>query len=219
MRFFWGSIQKPQGKELLGYGLMGLTSALTVPVSYLLVREHIATVLGLPAAGYWQGIWKLSEVYLMLVTTTLSVYYLPRIAEIKTAPELRAEILKVYRFILPLVVLGATVIYLLRDFIIETLFTAAFLPMRELFGWQMIGDVIKIGAWILGFVMLGRAMVRVFIFTEIAFSISFVAFSWLLVDAYGLRGVAMAYALNYTLYWIAMALLIRREIRGMPNEI
>ena len=214
-KFLWGRMNRPALRELSGFGLMGLTSALTVPISYMLIRDHLATNLGLTAAGYWQASWKISEIYLMLMTTTLSVYYLPRLAEIRTAPELKTEIIKVYRFVMPIVVAGAVVIFLLRDSIIRTLFTPEFLPMRELFPWQLAGDVIKIGSWILAYILLGRAMVKVFVVTEIAFSILFVLLTWLLVGVFGLLGVAMAYAINYCCYWISMGYLVKNEIRRM----
>ena len=214
-KFLWGQVNRSALHELSGFALMGLTSALTVPISYMLIRDHLATSLGLTAAGYWQASWKISEIYLMLVTTTLSVYYLPRLAEIRTAPELKAEIIKVYRFVMPVVAAGAVTIYLLRDFIIETLFTPDFMPMRELFPWQLAGDVIKIGSWILAYIMLGRAMVKLFILTEIVFSISFVLLNWLLIDIFGLVGVAIAYAINYFLYWVGMGFLVKNEMRKM----
>lgn len=218
-KFLWGQLNRPALRELSGFALMGLTSALTTPISYMLIRDHLATNLGLTAAGYWQASWKISEIYLMLVTTTLSVYYLPRIAEIRTAPELKAEIFKVYRFLLPIVAAGAATIYLLRRFIIKTLFTSDFMPMQELFAWQLTGDVIKIGAWVLAYIMLGRAMVKTFILTEVIFSLTFIFLSWFLVEIFGLAGVSMAYATNYSLYWFFMFFLVKNEIKRIetPN--
>lgn len=214
-KFLWGQMNRPALRELTGFGLMGLTSALTVPMTFMLIRDHLATSLGLTAAGYWQASWKISEIYLMLVTTTLSVYFLPRLAEIRTAPELKTEIIKVYRFVMPIVTVGAVAIYLLRDFIIEILFTPDFSPMRELFPWQLAGDVVKIGSWILAYIMLGRSMVRLFVITEIAFSVFFILLSLLLVGIVGLVGVSIAYAINYTIYWVCMAFLVRTEMRQM----
>ena len=214
-KFLWGKLNRPALHELSGFALMGLTTALTVPVSYMFIRDHLATSLGLTAAGYWQASWKISEIYLMLVTTTLSVYYLPRLAEIRTSHELRAEIVKVYRFVMPIVSVGAVTIYVLRDFIIHTLFTPDFLPMRDLFPWQLAGDVIKIGSWILSYIMLGRSMVRIFVITEITFSVLFVLLSLFMVNNFGLIGVAAAYAVNYLLYWICMGFLVRNEMKHM----
>ena len=214
-KFLWGRMNRSALRELSGFGLMGLTSALTIPVTVMIIRDYLATNFGLTAAGYWQASWKISEIYLMLVTTTLSVYFLPRLAEIRSATELRAEIFKVYRFVMPIVLMGAVTIYLLRDFIIHTLFTPDFLPMRKLFPWQLSGDVIKIGAWITGYVLIGRGMVKIFLSVEILFSISFVLLSWVFVKKWGLQGVPMAYTVNCSLCWLYVAYWVMREMRKM----
>ncbi len=214
-RFLWGKVNRNALRELSGFGLMGLTSALTVPVSYMLIREYLVNKLGLQAAGYWQASWKLSEIYLMLITTTLSVYFLPRLAEIRSAHELKLEIIKVYRFVMPVVVVSAIGIYVLRDFIINILFSKDFLPMRDLFLWQLAGDVIKIGSWIAGYVLIGRGIVKVFLSVEVIFSISFFLLSCLFVNIWGLQGVPMAYLLNYLLCWAYVGYWVMKEIRQM----
>ena len=216
-RFLWGNMDSIAARELSGFALMAITSAIVVPTTYMLIRDHLTTQLGLSAAGYWQASWKISEIYLMLVTTTLSVYYLPRLAEIRTGFELKNEVIKVYQFVLPVVIVGALTIYLLRDFIIRTLFTEDFYPMRELFPWQLAGDVIKIGSWILGYILIGRAMVKFFVITELVFSITFFLISWWLVESFGLVGVSMAYAINYSLHWLCMAYLGLREMQAMDD--
>jgi polysaccharide transporter, PST family len=217
IKFLWGQMSRPALRELSGFALMGLTSAMTVPTSYMLIRDFLATSLSLTAAGYWQASWKISEIYLMLVTTTLSAYYLPRIAEIRSAPDLKNEIIKVYRFVMPIVAIGAASIYFLRDLIIETLFTADFFPMRELFPWQLVGDVIKIGSWMLAYIMLGRMMVKFFVLTEIAFSGLFVLQSFIFVKIFGVVGASIAYAVNYAIYWAVMIFIIRKELREMSG--
>lgn len=218
VQFLWGKIESTALRELSGFGLMGLTSALAMPVCFMLIRDDLIAQLGITAAGYWQASWKISEIYLMLVTTTLSIYYLPRLAEIRCASELKDEIIKVYRFLMPVVVMSATAIFLLRDFIIQTLFTSDFMAMRELFPWQLTGDVIKIGSWVLAYIMLGRAMVKIFVVTEIFFSSFFVLLSWWFVSEYGLIGVAIAYIVNYTAYWATMWMLVKNELLRMRKS-
>jgi PST family polysaccharide transporter len=214
-KFIWGQMNRTALSELSGFALMGLTSALAMPITFILIRDHLATNIGLAAAGYWQASFKISEIYLMLVTTTLSAYYLPRLSEIRTAPELKAEISKVYRFVMPVVILGAVSIYFMRDFIIATLFTKDFLPLRDLFPWQLTGDVIKIGSWILAFVMIGRGMVKVYVLSEIFFSISFVMLGRIYVEFFGLKGMSMAYATNYIIYWFGTWYLVNIEMQRM----
>lgn len=217
-KFLWGQMKRPALHELSGFGLMGLTSALAVPVSYMLIRDNIAFSLGLTAAGYWQASWKISELYLMLVTTTLSVYYLPRLAEIRSSHDLKNEIVNVYRFVMPIVIILAGTIYILREYIIENIFSHDFMPMSDLFIWQLSGDVIKIGSWVLAYTMVGRAMTRQFLISEVFFSISFVLLSYFFINKYGITGASIAYCVNYLFYWIVMWVYVKQEITKLKSS-
>jgi len=202
--YFFGAIDKKTLMDLGKFTAMALTSAVCMPVTTMLIRQDLGDSLGWESAGYWEAMWRLSSAYLLLVTTTLSVYYLPRLSELKGVAELTSEIMKGYKVIIPLTIMAGGVIYFLKDFLIQLLFTADFAPMRELFGWQMVGDTLKIGSWILAYLILGKAMYKTFIVTEIFAAVSFVLLSAFFVSVFGLRGVAMAYALNYALYWAIM---------------
>lgn len=210
-----GKVDKAVALNLSKYTAMALTSALCVPLSHIVVRNHLGETLGWDAAGYWEAMWRLSIAYMMLVTTTLGVYYLPRLSEIKDAAEMKFEIIQGYKIILPVAAVLALLIYLLRDFIIKVLFSESFLPMGELFAWQMVGDTLKIGSWILAYLMLGRAMVRLFIFSEIIFSFSFVFLTHLFTSQMGLEGVSLAHACNYAAYWIFVGFFVSREIKKL----
>ena len=212
VEYLFGGVDKKTALNLGKYTAMALTSAVCVPVSHILVRNHLGETLGWDAAGYWEAMWRLSGAYLVFVTTTLGVYYLPRLSELKDAREIKKEIIHGYKVILPMAALCGVAMYLLRDFIIATLFTESFSPMRDLFAWQMLGDTLKIGSWILAYFMLSKAMVGLFMVTEIVFSISFVALTYLIAARVGLDGVAVAHAVNYAVYWLLMIYicLVRR---------
>ncbi len=211
--YFKQKIDKESLVKLGKYSLMALTSALTVPISHMIVRNYIGENLSWDDAGYWQGIWYISTMYLMIVTTSLSIYYLPRLSEITNNTELKKEIFEGYKIILPIVSILAFGIYMLRELVIEIAFTDKFMPMLELFKWQLIGDVIKIASWLLGYIMIAKAMTKVFIITEIVFSILFVILTIFFVDTFGLIGVTYAFSLNYLLYLIIMIFIFRREFR------
>jgi PST family polysaccharide transporter len=157
----------------------------------------------------------MSEFYLQLFTATLGIYFLPRLAEIRDARLLWLEITKVCRLILPLAILAALSLYWLRDWVTTALFTDRFLGMVELFRWQLVGDVLKIGGWIFGYVMVGRAMVRWYIATEIVFTSFWVVLTMVLTPVLGREGAPAAFAINYALYWLFMIVLIRHEMSGM----
>ncbi|MGV8002185.1 O-antigen translocase [Photorhabdus temperata subsp. temperata] len=211
-RNFIQPFNSPTAKKLMSYSAMAITSAVVVPVSHLIIRNYLGTTLGWNQAGYWQGIWYISTMYLMVVTTALSIYYLPRLSEITNNKELKKEIIQGYKFIIPIVTICALLIYLLRDIIITILFTQNFVPMRDLFLWQVIGDIFKIASWLLSYIMLAKAMTYTYILTEIIFSSSFVLLSIFLINNHGILGITHAYSINYTVYLITMILIIKKRI-------
>ncbi|MFX4276704.1 O-antigen translocase [Aliarcobacter butzleri] len=211
LEYFKQGLDKESLSKLSRYSLMAITSALTVPVSHLIVRNYIGENLSWDDAGYWQGIWYISTMYLMLVTTTLSVYYLPRLSEIQDNAELKKEIFNGYKIIMPIVIVMSLVIFLLKEYIILIAFSDKFMPMMELFAWQLVGDIIKIASWLIGYIMIAKAMTKVFIYTELGFSILFVLLSIFLVNTFGLVGLTYAFALNYTVYLLLMIYLFYRR--------
>ncbi|WP_248752119.1 O-antigen translocase [Pseudomonas sp. MWU15-20650] len=215
IRYFIGRIDPGVARNLAKYTAMSLTSVACVPISQILVRNHLGQSFGWEAAGYWEALTRLSGAYLMLITTTLSVYYLPKFSELKKSEDIRAEIANGYKIILPLTAAGALIIYLFRDMIVKLLFTPEFLPMTDLFAWQMLGDTLKIGSWVMAYLMLGKAMFKLFMVTEIVFSSSFVILSWLFTNELGLQGVTVAYAINYAAYWVVMGVCMSRKLKAV----
>jgi len=67
LEYFKHGIDKDSLSKLSKYSLMAITSALTIPISHFILRNYIAENLSWNDAGYWQGIWYISTMYLMIV--------------------------------------------------------------------------------------------------------------------------------------------------------
>lgn len=208
---FFGKIDWDIARKLFHFTLMALTSAICVPLSHIFIRNFLADKLSWTAAGEWEAMWRLSSAYLMFVTSTLSVYFLPRLAELKTREEIRFEIKKCLKIILPFLVIGGFVVYLLRDLVIKILFSAAFLGIDQLFALQLTGDTIKIVSWILAYVMLAKGMTVEFILSEVIFSFLFYFLIVALLPQYGLLSTAIAHVLNYAGYLIFVFFALKRK--------
>lgn len=212
----WSNFKEKLSKAIASryfrFTLMTLTSALTVPVVQMILRGYVMKEISPVEAGWWEGMNRISNMYLMVITSSFSVYYLPRLSEIKDRLELRHEIFKAYKAIIPLLLAGFAIIYLLRFFIIRLLFTPEFMPMSQLFAWQMAGDFFKICSWLLAFLMIAKAMTRKFITTEILFSATWLALGLLFVRSTGVVGLCQAYLINYILYTAIMAIFFRKII-------
>ncbi len=210
--FFIGKFKRAIASQYFRYTLMTLTTAMTVPIVQMLLRGYVMTEISTTEAGWWEGMNRISNMYLMVITSSFSVYYLPRLSEITDRLELRHEIFKAYKVIVPMLLAGFTVIYFLRFFIIRLLFSPDFMPMSQLFIWQMAGDFFKICSWLLAFLMLAKAMTKAYITTEILFSFSYAGLGFLFVHLNGIVGLCQGYLINYILYFIIISTIFKRII-------
>ena len=203
------SFDKNSFFSLAKFSAMAFTTTLLVPVSQLFIRNFVMTHISANSAGYWQGVVKLSDMYMAVIVSSLSLYYLPRLSEIKETKELRKEIFLGYSMLMPLMIILGLTIFFLRDFLIHLLYAPSFSPMRELFPFQLLGDFFKIASWLLAFQMVAKAKGKMFIISEVIFSLSYLFFSMLFIKKFGIIGLTYSYSLNYFLYFLAFVYLFR----------
>ncbi len=219
--FKWKSFLLKFNKKIaiqLGhYSLMAMVSAITVPAGQIIVRNFITTNSSISDAGLWEGINRISAMYLMVITTSLGVYFLPKLSALKSKVEIRNEIITVYKLILPFMIISTFLIYVFRVLIIHILFTPAFNGMQNLFAFQLIGDILKIMGWVLGYLLLAKAMTRIYIIMEMVNFILLILISYFLVRSYGTVGATLAFAIVYLLYFIILYFLLRKLIMN-KNE-
>lgn len=205
-----GKFKRTIASQYFRYALMTLLSVFLVPISQMLLRGYVISEISITEAGWWEGMNRISNMYLMVITSSFSVYYLPRLSEISDRIELRHEIFKCYKVIVPLLLAGFTVIYFLRFFIVKLLFTHEFMPMTQLFIWQMAGDFFKICSWLLAFLMVAKSMTKAYISTEIIFTLSYILLGYTFIRLDGIVGLCQAYLTNYVLYLVVLTFMFRK---------
>lgn len=210
--FFIQKFSTDIAKKYFRYTLMTLVTAIAMPLSQFFLRTFVISKYSLHEAGWWESMNRMSAMYLMVITSSFGVYYLPRLSELKNNEEIRREIIKSYKLILPILLITLTTIYLFRDLIIKLLFTHDFLPMSNLFKWQLIGDFFKIASWLIAFLMIAKSMIKIYIITEIIFAFSMISMGVSLIKIYGISGLTIAYAINYFVYFICMLIVFRKII-------
>ncbi|CAM0999804.1 Lipopolysaccharide biosynthesis protein [Rhodanobacter sp. Root179] len=201
--------------RLATFSVMTLSSALLPPLVNIAVRDHLALQFGWEPVGYWQAVSKVSDAYLLFFTTAINIHYLPRLASTHERAALLAELRTACRILLPAVVVLAAVVYALREWVTRLLFTPDFAAANALYGPQLVGDVIKIASFILSYLMLAKAMTKLFVVSECVFAASYVVLVWVLAARFGLVGAMYAFALNYLLYLGFNLLVARRYLGGL----
>jgi PST family polysaccharide transporter len=207
----WNKFDKKKAIRYLRFALMTLVSAFTVPVSQLIIRGYLIGRFSLHEAGWWEGINRLSGMYLMIITSSFGVYYLPKLSELTAGSDIKREIKTAYKVIIPCLLVGLPCVYFGRFFIIRVLFSEEFYGMAGLFLWQLVGDFLKISSWLIAYLMHAKAMVRLFVLSEIIFSMLYVGCAIFLSRLMGLKGIVVGYGLNYLVYFVAIYILIYRK--------
>lgn len=210
--YFAESIDKKTLLKLGGFSLIAITGAISVPLSQMFVRDLIVSQLGIESAGYWQGMMRVSDGYLMIILTSLSLYYLPKLSSLKTELELAKEIIFAFKVYIPITLIGCIGIYFFRFFIIDVLYTKEFYSMEDLFFYQLLGDVMKVASCILGYLLIAKAKTKTAVLTESFFALMLYVLSFFLIKEIGLNGVTFAFFINYMIYFIILLYVFRDTV-------
>lgn len=199
-------------KQYLNYSLMALTTAMLFPISRYWVRSYLINDLGITSAGIWEGMNRFSSMYLSVITSVLSIYYLPKIASLKEKRLIKKEVFSGVITTLPIMLVVSILIYFFRNQIIAILFSKEFSSMQELFLNQLAGDFLKIASWLFAIIMLSKSMTKVYIVSEILFTALYIGLVYYLTPIMGLQGVVMANTINYIVYFVFAIILFRNFV-------
>jgi polysaccharide transporter, PST family len=196
----FSQFSKKYMKKLLVFSLMSLTTAIVVPGTQFYVRDYITQNLSVNDAGIWQGMLYISNTYLMCISMIITVYYTPKLSSIKSLSSIKKEVYKGFIYIIPVVIILSFGVFFLKDLVVKILFTDDFQNIRILFEYNMYGNVLKISSFILSSIMLAKALTKIYIITEIIFSMNFILLNIYSIDKFGLIGSSYAYCFNYLIY-------------------
>lgn len=199
-------------KKLLGFSFMVLPSMLLSPYLTLEIRKFLIKTVGLNDAGFWEAMTRVSNLYLIFITTLVSIYFYPELIRAKNKLETKKVFLRFYQVIIPVFVISGLVIYVTRFIILKILYTAEFYPVSELFVWQLVADFFKICGMILGFHFLAKKMVFPYIIVEIIANLFLYFLSIYLIKSIGIQGVLLAQAIEQGLYFLFLLFYFRKTI-------
>lgn len=206
-------------KETLGllrFSAMTLSSALSFPIAEVIMRSSISATLDLSQAGIWQASIRLSGAILGFYTVYLATAFMPRISGLSGSVATTQMVTRMLVRIGSTFVAIASVIYFFRDTVIALLFSADFLKMADILGWQLIGDTLRTCAYVIGFVVIARARLALHIGAELVQYTLFVGVGLfaLYVDP-SLGSVMKGYAVSYAIYFAVLLIWFFRWGRNL----
>ena len=180
-------------KSIQKFLLMALVSAIVIPLTSLLIRNLIIADISIDAAGNWEAVNRISGFYMMFFSAGLSMYYLPKLSELKTDAEFKKELLYYFKTLVPLFILVLFLVFVAKNWIIDYVLASKFQLVKSLLIWQLLGDLFKIMTLAFGYQILVKAMVNKYIIIEIVFNLLFYFGVLFLLRQFSVEGAVMAY--------------------------
>ncbi len=202
LRLLKPHFESQYARKLLKFSGMVFITAITLPLAYILMRDWLIQAYSVHDVGLWQGVSKISDAYLQFITAAFSVYLLPTFSKLTHHQAIKQEVWKALKFVLPVTLFVSVSIYLLREIVIRILFSEQFLPMENLFLWQLLGDVFKVSAYIFGYLIVAKAALKLYVLAEISQLVLLLGTSYWLIPAHGAQGATQSYMITYIVYFM-----------------
>lgn len=199
-------------RNLATFSLMILPPTILSPIFNLQIRNFLIANVGLDQSGFWEAITRISNLYLLFVGTMVSVYFYPKLVTAKGTIQTKKVIWNFYKFILPIFIFGAVLVYFLRFLIIEIVFTDKFLPVSGLFFWQLVGDVFRVAGMILGVLLMARKKISHYILFEVSAILFLYFISLFCIKMFGIEGVVIGQAFENFAYLLALGVYFKKYL-------
>ncbi len=198
--------------QLLSYSLMTIIVIFFSNVIDIAIRHLIEEKQSIVEAGNWTAMTSISRIYMQFTAAIFPLYILPMYSKISNTLDFRKEIIKIYKMLLPLLVVGMLIVFVFRVYIIKALYTNEFLGMSSLFKWQLLGDLVKFIAIVLSYQFIAKRQIGYFISTELLSVLLFYCFSVYFIDIYGTDGVVLAHFIRYVVFFIVVLIILRDKL-------
>lgn len=198
-------------KKYIKYSVSAVIFIISTPFIQMFLRANVIHNLSEYDAGIWEAMNRISAMYMTIINTTLSIYYIPRLSELNSINHLRNEIYNAYKLLLPLVIIGFAVIYILRREIVVIALSKEFLPVVDLFLWQLILDFINTISFVISYLIIAKAMIKMYTILTLIFSGLYMTISWYLLSiTHNVVGIIQGNIISQVLYLLILIIIFRK---------
>ena len=205
-----------QWRNMISLGTALTAASLAVLFGQLAIRVVVQRSMDLLAVGLFQASFAISVNYVGLALGALSTDYYPRLVPHIHEPSTVRHLINGQAFVSLLIAAPLIVMAIgFAPWLIALLYAPSFRPAAEMLRWQMLGDVMRIMAWPLSFVLLASGRGTVFALNEAATMAIGVVMTAALLPRFGIAGAGMAYLIMYSAYLVSLNWLVRRHTKSV----
>lgn len=205
MQHDWTALHQ-QWSAMFKLGIPFMSAGLLTLVTQLVVRSIVLEELGLDATGHFQAAWAISMTYIGFILGAMSADYYPRLTGVIKEHHKAGQLVNEQTEI-ALLLAGPVLIAMVAfsPIVIQLLFAESFAPASEVLRWQVLGDILKIVSWPMGFILLALGRGGIFLGTEFTWNAVYLASISIGIGQFGLMIVGVSFLVAYTAYWILLS--------------
>lgn len=210
IRMGWAEIWVEAG-TLLKLGIVFMITAVMTTGTMYLVRVLVIRQLDLDAAGLYQAAANLSILYVGFILDAMGKDYYPRliaVAQDNAACNRLVNEQAEVGFLLAVPGILATLTF--APIVIYLFYSAKFIAAYEILRWQILGILLRVASWPMGFTIIAKGKMKLFFWTELLANAVLLGLTWQGIVYFGLPGTGMAFFGMYLCYWFLIFGVVKR---------
>ena len=195
-------LDKSEFAKISRFSVMQIVSLATLPVAEIVIRNSIAQHFGWQETGLWQGLMRLSSVYVGFFTMFLGAYYLPILSGLTDRTRSFQYAVKYLVSTGSAFFVIAVAVFVFRHYVFIIVFSDKFIIPTSFVQYQLTGDFFKIASYVIGFLIVAKANSTLYILGEIIQTGLYFGISIGFIQTGDVTNVFAAYALSNFLYFL-----------------
>jgi PST family polysaccharide transporter len=202
-----------QARAILTLGLSLMGAGLAVSWGQLGLRSYITRAAGLDETGIYQAAWGITLVCIGFFLRALARDFYPRVSAAIEDPGEACVLVNEQVHVL--LTLGGPILLAVMTFataVISLVYAPSFQAAVPVLRWMILGNVLKLLSWPLGFVILAKGRGFVFLAVEVGTHLSLFVMAVIGYEVWGVTGTGVAFLLVYLACFPVLLLISHRLI-------
>jgi enterobacterial common antigen flippase len=204
--------------SLTGLGWVFVINATLVALGQLAVRLLIEDDLGRSAVGLYQAAFGISAVASAFVIQALTLDYYPRLSGARSDADAHRMVSEQLRLSLLIAAPAILVAIVAAPVLLQIAFSPAFTDAAMTLRWQLVGDLARVAAWTIGFLLVVHEQRLAFVANEAVLNTVWIGATAAFLSVGGLAAAGAAFAFANAAI-IPVVLLWARRSAGFRMEL
>lgn len=193
----WYVIKK-QWEAMLQLGIPFMAAGMLALATQLIARSIVLQEIGMEASGYFQAAWAISMTYIGFILGAMGADYYPRLTATINNHQYARQLVN-EQTEMALLLAGPVLLAMitLAPWVVTLLYAESFSPVVDVLRWQMLGNILKVVSWPMGFITLAAGRGRVFIFTQFVWNSVYLLCLWYGLEEIGFLAVGVGFFIAY----------------------